>query len=35
MEKSPAAANDEWASSYLYRKTSLYDRFLSFDVGPV
>jgi len=32
MEKSPSAANDEWASSYLYCKSPLYDRFLSFNV---
>ncbi|MEO5337224.1 MAG: hypothetical protein H7841_10065 [Magnetospirillum sp. WYHS-4] len=33
MEKAPSAANDDWASPYLYRKMPLYDRFLLFDLG--
>ncbi len=33
MESLPAAANDEWASPSLYRKTPLYDRFLEFQMA--
>lgn len=32
MKKLPAAANDDWGSPYLFRKTPLYDRFLWFDI---
>ena len=33
LEKLPAAANDDLVNQFLYRKTPLYDRFLSFDLG--
>ncbi len=32
LEAMPVAANDELIERYLYRKTPLFDRFLSFDV---
>jgi hypothetical protein len=32
MERSSAAANDDWRRPYLFRKTPLFDRFLSFRV---
>jgi hypothetical protein len=35
LERMPMAANDEMIQRYLYRKTPLFDRFLSFDVEAV
>ena len=34
LETAQRAANDELFARPLYRKTPLYDRFLSFDPGP-
>lgn len=35
LKKIPVAANDEWIERDLYRKTPLFDRFLSFGVEAV
>ena len=35
LEVVPLAANDELNERYRYRKTPLFDRFLSFDVEVV
>ena len=35
METVRAAANDDWINRSLYRKTPLFERFLTFHVGDV